>query len=394
MLRFFIGISVFILSLSDAWADGGILFKSQRDFLASKGLTFDLHAIEDYVSVYKGGLLDKDTWLGRFDFVSELDLEKAGLLKGGLIHLDVFNAHGGLKPTADHLVGDLQTVSDIEATRSTRIYEGWFSTNLFENRFSVKFGLIDLNAEFLVSDSGNLYINSSLNLAPSMWINNNSAAIYPEPAPAVRLKYSPNENFDFLAGFFQGDPLNSDVNAHSTHFGNNEGLLSIEEGQYHYKLPFAGGLAGTFKSGFWYNSRDVHDDSSVDGNYGAYAMLDQRVFQVSDTEGLNVFFVGGGAPKDRNTIQQSQAAGFNYTGLIPGRPQDVTGVAFTNASISNKMRVATGQDRNETVYEWTYQIQINNDIHVQPDIQYVVRPNGVDSTKNASVFMVRMEIHF
>jgi len=99
------------------FADNGILFKSQRDFLASKGLTFDPYVIEDYVSVYKGGLIDNNTWLGRFDLVSEFDLEKVGLLKGGLLHVDVMNAHGGLKPTTDHMVGDLQTVNNIEATR-------------------------------------------------------------------------------------------------------------------------------------------------------------------------------------------------------------------------------------------------------------------------------------
>lgn len=85
--------------------------------MASKGLTFDPYVIEDYVSVYKGGLIDNNTWLGRFDLVSEFDLEKVGLLKGGLLHVDVMNAHGGLKPTTDHMVGDLQTVNNIEATR-------------------------------------------------------------------------------------------------------------------------------------------------------------------------------------------------------------------------------------------------------------------------------------
>jgi len=389
---FFIIIYIFFLHSSRAFADNGIILKSQRDLLASKGLTFDLHAIEDYVSVYKGGLKDKDTWLGRFDFVGELDLEKAGLLKGGLLHLDILNAHGGLKPTADNLVGDLQTVSDIEATRSTRIYEGWYSQSFFDHKFSVKFGLIDLNSEFLVSDSGNLFINSSLNIMPSLFINNNSDAIYPEPVPAVRLKYSPNENFDFLAGFFQGDPLNNDVNAHSTHFGNGEGLLSIEEGQYHYKLPVAGGLAGTLKGGFWYNSNDVPAVS--EDNYGAYAMIDQRVFQVNGTQGLNVFFFGGGAPVDRNIVQDSYAGGLNYTGLMPFRPKDVMGVAFTNSDISHKFHGRTGQSSSETVFEWTYQIQITDKIHIQPDIQYVQRPNGASSTKNASVFMLRADIHF
>jgi len=389
--------------MASSFADECFLFKGQRDFLASKGLTFSPYVIEDYAGVYKGGLMDNNTWLGRFDFVSELDLEKAGLLKGGLLHLDILNVHGGLKPTADHMAGDLQTVSDIEATRSTRIYEGWYQQSLFDNRFSVKFGLVDINSEFLVSDSGNLYINSSLNVSPSFWVNTNSDATYPEPVPAVILKYSPKNAFDFLAGFFQGDPLSNDVNAHSTHFGNAEGLLSIEEGQYHYKLPIDQGLAGTVKGGFWYNSGDGPDTLTFNGignpiiyedNYGAYAMIDQRVFQVNETQGLNVFFFGGGAPEGRNTVQDSIAGGLNYTGLIPRRPKDVMGIAFTNATFSNKLPASLDQDGSETAYEWTYQIQIHDGVYLQPDIQYVRHPDGNDAIKNASIFMLRSEIHF
>jgi len=386
-----VAIPAILVLITFSFADNSILFTTQRESLASKGLTFDPYVIEDYVSVYKGGLIDNNTWLGRFDLVSELDLEKAGFLKGGLLHVDILNVHGGLKPTADHMVGDLQTVSDIEATRSTRIYEGWYQQSLFDNKFSAKFGLIDLNSEFLESDSGNLYINSSLNVIPSMWVNNNSDAIYPEPVPAVRLKYSPNESFDFLAGFFQGNPLNNDVNAHSTHFGNGEGLLSIEEGQYHYKLPIEGGLTGTFKTGFWYNSNDV---GVIEDNYGGYVLIDQKVFQINDTQGLNVFFLGGGAPEGRNIVQDSLAGGFNYTGLVPLRPNDVMGVALTKVDISDNVRATTGQGSAETSYEWTYQIEINHNIHLQPDIQYVEHPNAEASIKNASIFMLRTEIHF
>jgi len=398
-----IAISVSFSPVNKSFADDGILFQSQRAFLASKGLTFDPYVMEDYVSVYKGGLIDNNTWAGRFDFVSELDLEKAGLLKGGLLHIDILNVHGGLKPTADHMVGDLQTVNDIEATRSTRIYEGWYQQSLFDNKFSVKFGLVDINSEFLVSDSGNLFINSSINTASSFWVNNNNVATYPEPVPAVRLKYSPNANLDFLVGFFQADPLNNDINAHSTHFGNGEGLLSIEEGQYHYKIPFEGGLAGTFKIGYWYNSGDGPNASTFNGNgdmfvfeddYGAYAMIDQRVFQINETQGLNVFCFGGGAPDNRNTVQDSIAGGLNYTGLIPYRPKDVMGVALTSSTFSNKLSASTMQDGSETSYEWTYQIQIRDGVYLQPDIEYVRHPNGDDAIKNASVFTLRTEVHF
>ncbi|MBF0490363.1 MAG: carbohydrate porin [Candidatus Omnitrophica bacterium] len=386
----------------NAASDGGLLLKNQREAWAMKGLSFDPHLIEDYVSVLKG-TTHKDTWLGKFDFITEMDLEKAGILKGGLIHFDVLNTHGGLKPTADQMVGDLQTVSDIEATRSTRIYEAWYQQSILDNKLSVKFGVIDLNSEFLVSDSGGLYINSALNMIPSMWINNQGEAIYPEPVPAVRLKYSPNEKFDVLVGFFQGNPLGNDDNPHSTHFGTRHGLLSIEEGQYHYKISWMGQMEGTLKAGFWLNSTHVQDVSAIDiesnpvmykNNYGAYAIWDQAIFRVKDDQGLNIFLLGGGSPQNRNTLEHSIGGGLNYTGLIPRREKDILGFALTSASLSNKLRASTGQDRCETIYEGMYQIHIHQSIYLQPDIQYVFHPNGDPNIANATVFMLRTDVHF
>ena len=70
------------------------------------------------------------------------------------------------------------------------------------------------------------------------------------------------------------------------------------------------------------------------------------------------------------------------------------GVAFTNATFSDKLPASADQDGSETAYEWTYQIHIRDGIYLQPDIQYVRHPDGNDAIKNASIFMLRSEIHF
>jgi carbohydrate-selective porin OprB len=80
--------------------------------------------------------------------------------------------------------------------------------------------------------------------------------------------------------------------------------------------------------------------------------------------------------------------------MIPHRENDVTGFALTTATISNKYREAHDTGHDETTYEWTYQVQINDSIHIQPDIQYVVHPSASRTVNNASVFMLRTDIHF
>ena len=391
-------------ALKPVHADTDFLLRSQRDALAAKGLSFDLHSVVDYATVFNGGSAHRSAWLGRFDFAVNVDTERAGLYKGGTLHVDVMNAGGGgLKPTGE-MIGDLQGVDNIEASRTTRLYEAWYQQAFIDGKLSFKAGLHDLNSEFLVSDNGALYINGAFGIMPSVFLNT-GVSIYPLIAPGARVKYSPNENFDFLAGVYDGDPGDADSNKHNTHIAvkSQDGLFGIAEGQYHYKMPLAGGLPGTVKLGGWHNSKDIQDVAATDengdpvihdDNYGGYAILDQMIFREADEQGLSAFAMGGAAPKDRETVQRSVAAGLNYTGLIPSRDKDVMGVAFTNVFLSNKLRASTGQDRGETSVEWTYKMRINDSIVVQPDFQYVVKPNADDAIKNASIFTLRTDVHF
>ena len=141
---------------------------------------------------------------------------------------------------------------------------------------------------------------------------------------------------------------------------------------------------------------DINGDPvSYNNNYGGYAIIDQDVFKINNDQGLSVFFTGGGAPQNRNSVQRSLQGGLNYTGLIPRREKDVMGLAFTNAQISNKLRASTdGLSRCETTYELTYQAKINDYISIQPDFQYVSRPSGDKGIKNGSVFILRTDILF
>lgn len=381
----------------------GFLFKEDREKLEAKGISFDIKALEDFVSIYKGGMIHKDTWMGRFDFGVTISTEKVGLYKGGMFHVSMMNAHGGLKPTAD-MIGDLQVVSNIEAPRSTRLYEGWYQQLFLDDKISALVGLHDMNADFSVSEYASVFINGAFGITPSISANT-GASLYPMPAPGARLRISPNEHVDILTGIYDGNPGDPNVNVHSTHFPLNSknGVFSIAEGQYHYKIPVMDGLSGTVKVGFWHNNRNVEDVSSIDDNgdpvlhddnYGGYAVVDQMLYKENDDQGLGIFFMGGGAPQNRNLVGHHIAGGVNYTGLIPNRDSDVVGVAVTNSYLSPKFRTANDRERAETTVEVTYKARITDDLFIQPDIQYVRTPNGDKAIKNASVFTLRTEIHF
>ena len=65
----------------------------------------------------------------------------------------------------------------------------------------------------------------------------------------------------------------------------------------------------------------------------------------------------------------------NYTGLIPGRNEDVFGLAFTTIHLTDEFKDAEQFNSDfETSSELTYIFQLNDWISLQPDIQYVFNP--------------------
>jgi porin len=55
---------------------------------------------------------------------------------------------------------------------------------------------------------------------------------------------------------------------------------------------------------------------------------------------------------------------------------------------------ATGVQRREMIIETNYDIQVVRGINVEPDFQYVFRPNAQASIKDAAVFGVKAHVEF
>jgi porin len=105
----------------------------------------------------------------------------------------------------------------------------------------------------------------------------------------------------------------------------------------------------------------------------------------------------------------------NFTGVIPGRPDDAFGVAGAYARISpnaalldqqaNFFNMTFAPIRNyEAVIEATYQAQIMTGWSIQPNFQYIFHPGGnipnpndpagVNVIHNAAVVGLRSTIKF
>ena len=77
--------------------------------------------------------------------------------------------------------------------------------------------------------------------------------------------------------------------------------------------------------------------------------------------------------------------------LLPGHDQDTLGLGFTQIDFSSALSSSTGQT-NENAVELFYKARVREWISIQPDLQYIARPNGIE--RDALVTGLRCEVAF
>ena len=381
-----------------------------RTALKSRGIDITLSYIAEGFDVLSGGLQKQPSYEGRAEFSLDADLQKLIGWTGGAAHVTVFNIHNSGHNVAAR-VGSIADPSNIDAVPTTRLFTAWFEQS-FGTRFSVRIGQLAGDDEFITSETAGGLLNGTFGWAGILAANmTNGGPAYPLATPGVRVKVMPTDQLTVLAAVFSGDPAgpncNDDpqrCNAHGTTFSFYGGSLWMGEAQYAIN---AAGLPGVYKLGGWYattNFADQHfgldptgavltlaDPSMPDslfrrGDWGVYGVADQMVWR-GLASGLNLFVRGGASPSDRNLISYYVDGGAGIKGLLPGRPDDVLtfGVAYAKISPDavalDQDTLAIGgppyADRDyELVMEASYIVQIAPWWTVQPDIQYIVHPNG------------------
>jgi hypothetical protein len=106
-------------------------------------------------------------------------------------------------------------------------------------------------------------------------------------------------------------------------------------------------------------------------------------------EGLTLFGAFVWTPLQRiNTLPYFAAAGASYRGLLPSRGQDTATVAVYYGGFSGDLPGQT----HEVTLEWTYAVAVTPWLTVQPDVQYVIRPDGRSSIPNALVVGIQIAL--
>ncbi len=173
------------------------------------GVNIGLNYIAETLAVTRGGINQRSSFEGRFEFVVDTDLEKlTGLanFKGASTHLKVFNIHhGGRNAVAN--VGSIADPSNIDALPTTRLFTAWYQHEIADGLFSLRFGQLAADDEFLTSETASGLINGTFGWFGLAAANIRSGGpAYPLATPGMRAKIQANENLALLGAVFSGDP--------------------------------------------------------------------------------------------------------------------------------------------------------------------------------------------
>jgi len=371
----------------------------ERPKLEDSGFQFGGDEIFETLGNLDGGLRQGAIGEGRLELFANIDLAKAFGLSGLIFHANAYQIHG--EGLTSHYLGNLVTVSNIEAPPSTKLFDLWFQQSLFNDTVSLRLGQIAADDEFFVSQYAPLFISSTFGWPAIMGINLPSGGpAYPVARPGGRIRIAISSDLSLQAGLFSGDP---EADRTGFNFETNGDLFAISELAYTTKLfdlPTSMKLGGWIHTGLFADQRfDATHVSLASpasngipaehrGDYGGYFIIDQLLWRkdgASDT-GLGGFLRVGGNPAERNLIELHMDGGLNYAGPF-GRDSDTVGIGLSYERVSAAQQdlaadfgVLNGfvppQPDFESVLELSYQAQVASWWIVQPDLQWVIHPGG------------------
>lgn len=374
--------------------DAGVQIKLQEQSEVWGNLTGGLH---------QGAVYDGLTTIGL-----TFDLEKLGW-QGASAYVSAVQIHG--RGPSANLVGNVQLVSGLEATRDTKLYDAWFEQNLPRLKLNIRIGQEGANDELMITQYGALFLNSSFGFPALPAVDLPSGGPnFPLATPFVRLRYQAADQLSLTVAVYNGDPAppgSGDPQLRDrggVAFRLNDHMLAFGELAYSFKP--ASQLSGTYKLGALVSSAHFPDQvfdtmgvrlASPQSNgiarphstgYAIYGIVDQMIWKNNVSgAGIGLFLLAMGASGTYNISNLFIEGGLNWMSPFAGRSNDIFGVGVAYLGISPAARRFSRDvvfyngsgapfEGNETVVEVTYLYQVAPWVTLQPDVQYVINPGA------------------
>jgi len=327
-----------------------------------------------------GGVRTGNEYLDLLDITLNTDVE---LSETWTLTAAVQGLYSNGNSISEALAGDIQILSNLDGGGAfTKL--GQATLELSSSDGSVLVGLYDINAEFDVLESANIFINSAHGIGNDIALTGeNGPSIYPFFSLGVRTKFNIDNSQSIKVAILDAVPgSETSLNAPQPEFNSDDGFFTIAE--YAYQFNSSKMLIGA-----WQYSKDIETNNTQTKNMGAYARFEHqfddqrtqaflRIGYANEKANLHDWFVGTGVSyKDPFNINENDVAGFAIAYVQRGERIDVE-------------RVLT--ESHETSFELTYLKNINEYFFLQPNIQYI--ENAGFENRHALAAGVRLQLSF
>lgn len=377
-----------------------------RGRMRERGADLEIILKADVLSNVSGGLRRGTRYLDNWDVKLKLDGEKLWGWQDSQAFFHLISSHGSKFNT--NYVGSSLGVDNIEVrTNTTNLFHAWLQQGFYDKKLSLLAGLYGTDSEFYVTDTSGVFLHPVFGMAGEVAQTGiNGPSIFPTSGVGVRALLRPHPAVYLQTAIVDGVPSDPN-NPHGTHirFNHGDGAFVITEFGFR---PGAESIS-KYAVGYWYYTGKFDDLVDVDaaGNplrrasRGAYFLAEQTLIQEAKdpAQGLAAFLRYGVASSDSNVMDYSLSFGASYKGLLPGRDDDVFGVAMGQGHAGDKFRrmmlnngvVSASSERH---LEVTYRIQARPWLAIQPSVQRIINPGFDPAVANAWVVGVRFEVAF
>jgi len=335
------------------------------------GLDVFIHLDMETVLAVSGGLSSGGVPTGVLQVGAKLDTTQANLWSGGLWELSLMEIQTG--GDLAKAIGAVQIPSNIWAPDAFRLYQ--LSYRQAIGPAKLRFGVMDLNYYFDTTAVAGQLMNASFGISPTL-TSNAPIATFPDPGLGVMGDIAWGDGWSALAGLWQGNPQDRNLSA-----ALRGGALYLGEIRRRWGNQDDDKPGGVVKLGLWHFASAGPDEGASTG--GAYGVGEAR-WEAGGTRGLAAFLQLGASPGEVNPVPYYLGMGARIKGLVPGREEDTLNFGVARAWLRDLQP--------ETVWELNYSLRLYRGIYVQPDLQWVMNPGGVNPDALVAGLRVHLEM--
>lgn len=369
-----------------------------RTALEDNGLEIGIVSVNEGWYNLSGGLETGGNLTGYWEWGFQWDFEPLTGWKGASVVVDGNWYYGG--QPSEKLVGiyPAMNISSYESSNALRMYHIYFQQTWGRNldgdddsgaspvrqedqqgSYLFKIGQFAADDDFMGTEYGSVFINASFGQYPKE-AEATAAPAYRLAAPGVFFSAQPIEEWFIRVAAFTanaGEDIVSN-NGFEWRWGGATGFATFVETGVNVEIA---GLPGTYTVGGFYDTSDFEnfDGTAVEsGNWNVWFTLDQALVmqENGDDPLLGIFFRAVPGPaNNRNPINWGLDGGVVLFGEPWGRPDDQFAVGLATANFASEFVVAEGlTTRDQTILEFTYLLQANKWLSVQPNLQVIFDP--------------------